>query len=163
MWWLFFGFLKRISMFSISWCYLTPSNSRQSNRFLVTVVHQGTCEGDFAEKTPTNQQWGQQTVAEKGNFTQKKSVLSFTSSNMEKTHTCKLQKRKPCKLTETQDALGMPLPPKKDYKNLSSSSQTTSWMDGGSDSSLIEQWKKTLFVSGTLGIKNYPGIYRDSD
>ena len=90
-----FWIFERIVMFSISWSYLTPSNSRQSNRFLVTEVHQGTSEGDFAEKTPTNQQWGQQTVAEKGNFTQKKSALSFTSSNMEKTHTCKLQKESP--------------------------------------------------------------------
>ena len=100
-------------MFSISWCYLTPLNSRQSNRFLVTVVHRGTCEGDFAEKTPTNQQWGQQTVAEKGNFTQKKKVCWVSLHLTWKKHTHVNSKKKALQVNRDPRCFGNAPPPEK--------------------------------------------------
>lgn len=138
-----FWIFERIVMFSISWCYLVPSNSRQSNRFLVTVVHRGTCEGDFAEKTPTNQQWGQQTVAEKGNFTQKKKVCWVSLHLTWKKHTHVNSKKKALQANRDPRCFGnAPAPGKKNYPHLVRQHPELRWIW----SSLIEQRKTTLAV-----------------
>ena len=120
-----FWILQRIFTFPISWCFLTPSNSQQSNRFLVTVVHQGTCEGLvirvmllLRKHQQINREDGK-LLLRKGTSPGKKPFIfafSFTSSNMEKTQTHRNSKKKHLELQQRSNMLRESPPQKKSTK-----------------------------------------------